>query len=81
MVTSDPPGRFMFAGGVLADVAAKDHVPLEFCSRDPRLEEAFRVAGQGKIPEACLAEIGTHAAVVYLHFPLDVVGQRVTAHS
>jgi uncharacterized protein YegJ (DUF2314 family) len=76
VITSQPTGRFMFAGGVLADIVAKDHVALEFCGKDPRMAESFKIAGQGKMPASCLEEISRHSAVLYLHFPLEIVAQR-----
>lgn len=66
----------MFAGAVLADVGAKDHVPLEFCPADSQVAEAFEIAGQGKIPSDVLARLRGHTAVVYLRFPLDLPDQR-----
>ncbi len=66
----------MFAGMVLADVEAKDHVPLELCSADPNIQKAFQIAGQGKISDEILARLGEHTAVVYMHFPLDLPSQR-----
>lgn len=72
----DPPGRYMFAGMILADVKEKDHVPLEFCGPDPDLLNAFTIAGQGKIPENTLDLIKKHNSVVYFHFPNDLPKQR-----
>ena len=66
----------MFAGMVLADIEAKDHVPLDFCPADSHIPQAFEIAGQGKIPAEILARLNAHTAVVYLHFPLDLPSQR-----
>jgi hypothetical protein len=66
----------MFAGMVLADVEAKDHVPVDFCAADPNIPQAFEIAGQGKLPADVLSLLGEHTAVVYLHFPLDLLDQR-----
>ena len=76
VITYEPKGRYMFAGAVLADVGDKDHVPLDFFSADPNLTNAFKIAGQGRIPSEILAMISEHTSVVYLHFPLDLLDQR-----
>lgn len=76
VITTEPKGRFMFAGGILADIQQQDHVPLEFCDPDPRMARAFETAGQGKLPQECLELIRQHTAVVYLHFPIDLQEQR-----
>lgn len=76
IITHEPKGRFMLIGSVLADLAAKDRVTVDFCEADTRLAESFRIAGQGKLPESVLDEVGGHSAVLYLHFPLDILGQR-----
>lgn len=66
----------MFAGMILADVEQKDHVSLDFCDPFPKMVEAFRISGQGKLPDECLEQIGQHASVVYLHFPINLQEQR-----
>ncbi len=76
VITSEPKGRYMFAGLILADVEAKDHVTLEFCPADPHIPKAFKIAGQGKFSPEVLDQLGEHTAVVYLHFPLDLSDQR-----
>ena len=76
VITYEPKGRYMFAGMVLADIEAKDHVPLEFCPEDLHIPQAFSIAGQGQIPADVLAQLDEHTAVVYLHFPLDLPEQR-----
>ena len=76
VIAYEPKGRYMFAGMILADVEAKDHLPLEFCPADPHMPGAFEIAGQGKIPAEILARISDHTSVVYLHFPLDLLDQR-----
>src|SRR5262245_39725533 len=60
----------MFAGVILADA------PLEFRPADPNIPGAFEIAGRGKIPQVTLATIREHSSVVYLHFPLDIRGER-----
>lgn len=76
VVALEPEGSFMFAGGILAHVAAQDHVSLEFEPADPHLPGAFEIAGQGLLSEHTLQRIETHRSVVYLHFPIDIRGQR-----
>jgi hypothetical protein len=72
----DPNGQYMFAGMILADLEAKDHVPLDFCPADAKLPRAFEIAGQGKLPEELLVELKQHSAVVYVRFPLDLPRER-----
>lgn len=76
VVTYEPKGRYMFAGMVLMDVEGKDHVPLEFCPADPNITAAFKIAGQGRFSVDALERIAAHTSVVFLHFPLDLPGQR-----
>src|SRR5947209_2283939 len=76
VITTEPKGRFMFAGAMLADIKEKDHVPLEFCDPFARMQEAFKTAGQGKLPPECLEQIRLHTAVVYLRFPINLEEQR-----
>jgi hypothetical protein len=72
----DANGRYMFAGTILADLGAKDHVPLDFCPADTNLPRAFEIAGQGKIPDELLALLKQHSAVAYLRFALDLPRER-----
>jgi uncharacterized protein YegJ (DUF2314 family) len=76
IITTEPKGRFMFAGNLLADIQEKDHVPLDFCTSDARMGESFETAGQGKLPPDCLDKIRLHGSVVYLHFPINLQEQR-----
>jgi hypothetical protein len=76
IITVEPPGDFMFAACILAHAKERDHVPLTYEDADPRMSESFRVGGQGKLSEATLQKISSHAGVAYLHFPLDLPGQR-----
>ena len=66
----------MFAGGILADVTGKDHIPLVFTPADPDMGTAFEIAGQGRLSDETLAKVKEHKSVVYLHFPLDIRAQR-----
>jgi hypothetical protein len=83
VITHEPDGRYMFAGLILADLKTKDHVPLDFCDPDPNIAEAFKIAGQGRLPADVLHQLGQHTSVVYLHFPLDLPDQleRVLKYS
>jgi hypothetical protein len=76
VITVEPHGEFMFAGGILAHPTGNDHVPVTYEDADPRMVEAFEAAGQGKISEATLQRIASHGGVAYLHFPMDLPGQR-----
>lgn len=76
IISSEPEGRYIFAGRVLADVAAKDHVPVDFCAADAHIQKAFEIAGQGKISPEILARLQEHTSVAYLHFPPDLLNQR-----
>ncbi len=75
IVALAPLGDYMMVGQLLAHIPAKDHVEIEFCERDERMERAFSAAAQGRISNKTLSEIGDHASVAYLHFPLDISGQ------
>ena len=75
VITLEPKGRYMFAGMVLADVSAKDHVPLELHPSDPHMEEAFATSGQGKLSNGTLEAIRAHRSVAYMRFPVDLFGQ------
>jgi hypothetical protein len=76
VITCEPKGRYMFAGMVLADIQAEQHVRLEFCPADSHIPEAFNIAGQGQLPADLISQLVAHTAVVYLRFPLDVLDQR-----
>jgi hypothetical protein len=76
VIESEPRGRKMFAGAILADLDADDHVPLELRGPDADMGRAFEIAGQGKIPPEVLARIEAHAGVAYLHFPANLPEQR-----
>lgn len=76
IIAVEPTGDFMFAGGILAHPKGNDHVKVTYEDADPRMAESFEVAGQGKISEATHQQIASHGGVVYLHFPMDLPGQR-----
>lgn len=69
-------GEFMFAGRILANPKAKDHIAFELYETDPHMQEAFEYAGQGKLKQGTLDAIAGHSTTAYLHFPLPVFGQQ-----
>ena len=75
-VVTHTKGEFLFAGGILANPKAKDHVPLEFCERFEDMRKAFEIAGQGKFLQELLDQIASHESVVFMRFPLDAIVQR-----
>lgn len=76
IITLEPMGAFMAAGGILAHVAGDEHVQFDFALADPRMRRSFEVAGQGKIPAPVLDGIEQHGSVVYLHFPIALEAER-----
>jgi hypothetical protein len=69
-------GEFTFMTGMLARPKARDHVAVDFVGHDPRLADAFRQAGQGRIADEILAAIGEHRSAAFLRFPLGLPEQR-----
>lgn len=67
----------MFAGMILAHLKGNDHVRLDFCEFDERMLQAFEIGGQGKLTSLVLDEVALHRSVVYLHFSLDILSQKV----
>lgn len=76
IVTQEPAGEFLFAGGILANPRDNDHIILDFCDPYVEMREAFRIAGQGRISSRTLDSISGHGGVAYLHFPMDFLAQR-----
>ena len=76
IINTEPKGRYVFLGALIADLEAKDHATLEFCPTDANVPRAFEIAGQGKLPKEILARLRDHTSVVYLHFPLNFSEQR-----
>lgn len=76
IITQQPAGEFLFAGGILAHPGSKDHVPLHFCEPHPDMREAFRIAGQGRLSGPTLDAVAGHRGVAYLHFPNGWLEQR-----
>src|SRR3954471_24226893 len=58
-------GGLLFAGMVLMDTTTKQACELDVYGHDPKLQEAFRIAGGGTIPDAELAAIGRHKHTLY----------------
>lgn len=76
VITHAPVGQFMFAGGILADVQAKDHVMATVVDHDPALRRAFDLAGQRQLDEATLAAVAAHQSVAFLFLEGDVRALR-----
>ena len=76
VITHAPEGRFMFAGGMLADTHAKDHVMAHVAPHDPDLRHAFALAGQGRVGEDTLAAVAQHQSLAFLYIEGDVRGLR-----
>lgn len=75
VITFPPAGRYMYLGGILADVAAKQHVKLAHVDRDPGLVDAFAIAGRGSLSERTLQAIEAHGSFVFLQFPTPITAQ------
>jgi hypothetical protein len=58
-------GGFIFAGFVLMDTATTQGFTLEVRDHDPKLHEAFRIAGCGRIPDADIRAIAEHRHTLY----------------
>jgi hypothetical protein len=76
IITQEPAGEFMFAGGILAHPKGNDHVHLDFYEPYAEMREAFRLAGQGRLSDLTLDAVGSHRGVAYLHFPVGWLEQR-----
>ena len=76
VITLEPAGRFVFAGGVLADVEYQHQVPLDFLGHHPRMLEAFQAATRGDLSPELANAITEHQSSIYLQFPLDFLNQR-----
>jgi hypothetical protein len=59
-------GGFIFAGMVLMNTQTKKSHTLEIEEHNPQLQEAFRIAGGGRIPPEALAAIGKHQFTLYV---------------
>jgi hypothetical protein len=76
IILLEPAGRYLAAGGVLADVAEQDLVELDLAPADPDMLKAFTMAAQGRIPQETLDAVAAHASVAYLQFPADLPAQN-----
>ncbi len=76
VVLLEPKGTYMYAGGILADIAGKDHVMLQIASADPGMRTAFEIAGRGAISGQDLTAVESHKSVAYMHFAADVLGEQ-----
>jgi hypothetical protein len=76
-VVSETEGEYIFAGLVLLHVSDKEHVSAEVNERFPAIRQSFEFSGQGRFTEAELDQIDSHCSIVYLHFPFNVLGERV----
>jgi Domain of unknown function (DUF4261) len=58
-------GGYLFAGSILMDTATNDAFTLEIYEHDPRLREAFEVAGGGRYTKSQLNAIESHTYTLY----------------
>lgn len=59
-------GGFLYAGVVMVEIGTEAGFEVQFEPPDGRVENSFRIAGQGRFTADQLAEIGGHRSVVYL---------------
>jgi len=60
-------GDFMVAGNIVVHAKKQRHYAIEFCERDERLQDSFRVAGSvTPVSGSFLSEIGNHQQVIYI---------------
>ena len=67
-IVSETRGDYMFLGLLLAQPSRKRHVELHFCEPSAELENALRIAGQGKLSEELLARVAGHLSIALLKF-------------
>src|SRR5262245_13716380 len=65
--------RYLALGPLFTDLNTKEHLGLELYDHDPRLANAFRIAGQGRISAALLQKIERHSHTAYLIAPAQSV--------
>jgi hypothetical protein len=73
----EPYGRYTFDGGVLADVKHQDQVRIQILGQHPRMREAFEAATRGDLPLETASAITGHRSSIYLHFPANVIEERL----
>jgi hypothetical protein len=61
-------GAYLFAGGVLFEVATRLGCEVAWEEHDDQLRTAFTRAGQGELSAALLDAVGAHESTVYLTF-------------
>lgn len=62
-------GGLLFAGLILMDTVTKQGFTLEVYEHDPKLHQAFRIAGGGGISDSDLTAIAQHQHTLYCHSP------------
>lgn len=75
VITFPPEGRFMYLGGVLADVPAKEHVKVVHVARDAELAASFAAAGRGALSDETLHAIEAHGSMVFVLFPTPLASE------
>src|SRR5262249_1875219 len=58
-------GGFLFAGMILLDTKTNQGYTLEIHEHDPHLQQAFRLAGGGRIADSDIVAIGEHRHTLY----------------
>jgi len=66
-------GRYLFAGLIAMDTVTGDSIEIDFEAHHPAMKKAFHAAS---LDDSTLEKIGSHQLTAYLHFPLDLPGQR-----
>jgi uncharacterized protein YegJ (DUF2314 family) len=59
--------RYLALGPLISDLQTKEAFGFEVCDHDPRLADAFRIAGQGRFSTELLASIAQHTLTLYIH--------------
>lgn len=75
VITFPPEGRFMYLGGLLADVPAKEHVKVVHVGRESEVAGEFERAGRGELSDATLQAIAAHGSFAFLQFPTPLPSQ------
>lgn len=66
-------GRYLFAGLMALDTETGDSIMIDLEAHHPGMKKAFHAAS---LDDSTLEQIGNHQLTAYLHFPLDLPGQR-----
>src|SRR5437773_11056675 len=59
-------GGYLFAGMAMVKIGTKDAFTLEIYEHDPKLKNAFSIAGRGRLTDQDLDTIGAHTFTLYL---------------